>query len=193
MDETTVNTPALVFDDVLPDPDMYRRRALTQRFSTIVDGPVMFHGMAPCADPAIPMKIVATFPNLVPTLSFFRRSPEGQEEPHYIHDDRSMGEWSAVYYLSPAPPEGDGTAFYRHIASGQIEGHTAPGSPEWQREAAAWFDQSQWERWLFVPARFNRLVLFKSSLFHSRAIPENYGAGDDARLIQVCFGTGAFV
>ena len=33
-------------------------------------------------------------------------------------------------------------------------------------------------------------VLFSSNLFHSRALPENYGEGLDGRLIHVCFGSG---
>lgn len=183
--------PIQVFDDVLPDPHAYRERALKQRFQTVADGPVVFHGMAPCADPTIPIRIVLTYPQLVPTLSFFRQSPEGQEEPHYVHDDRSMGDWTAIYYVNPEPAEGDGTAFYRHVPTRRIAGETAAGSDEWKTDVASWDDLGQWERWTLVEARFNRLVLFQAALFHARAIPENYGAGDDSRLIQICFGTGA--
>jgi hypothetical protein len=188
-----MTSPIQVWDDVLPDPDAYRGRALKQRFQTVHDGPVVFHGMAPCADPTIPIKIVLTYPDLMPTLSFFRQSPEGQEEPHYVHDDRSMGDWTAIYYLNPEPAEGDGTAFYCHLPTGRIAGETSAGTEEWKADAAAWFDLAQWERWNLVPAKFNRLVMFPAALFHARAIPENYGAGDESRLIQIVFGTGAWV
>lgn len=41
-------------------------------------------------------------------------------------------------------------------------------------------------------AAAGRLLLFPAPCFHSRAILENYGtAGDDARLIQLVFGTGS--
>lgn len=189
-----MSVPIQFFDDVLPDPMAYRERALKQRFQTVADGPVVFHGMAPCADPTIPMRIASTFPGLLPTLSFFRQSRLGQVEPHYVHDDRSMGDWTAIYYLNPAPPEGDGTAFYRRTRDGaiEIEGEAAAGSDEWKADVSAWSDAAQWTRWELIPAVFNRLVLFKASLFHARAIAENYGDGDDARLIQICFGTGDF-
>ncbi len=41
-----------------------------------------------------------------------------------------------------------------------------------------------------MEARFNRLLLFVSDRFHSRSIHDNYGADEDARLVQVTFGTG---
>lgn len=187
-----MSEPILVFDHVLPDPLAYRARALHQRFQTVHDGPVVFHGMAPCADPTIPMVIALTYPTLMPTLSFFRRSPEGQKEPHYLHDDRSMGDWTAIYYLSPNPPEGDGTSFFANLATGQIDSTAAFGSEAWLQEVSAWSDLAQWERWTTVDAKFNRLVLFRSGLFHARALPDNFGDGDDSRLIQICFGTGAW-
>lgn len=184
--------PIRIFDDVLPDPLAYRARALRQRFETVHDGPVTFQGMAACADPTIPIKLVTNYPQLTPTLSFFRRSPQGQQEPHYLHDDRSMGDWTSIYYLSPDPPVGDGTAFYKNRATGEVSAGTVPGSDEWKQEALAWFDLSQWEQWAFADAKFNRLVLFPASFFHSRGLVDNYGEGDMSRLIQVCFGTGEY-
>jgi hypothetical protein len=60
------------------------------------------------------------------------------------------------------PPEGDGTKF-------------------WERGGAGWTETR------LVLGRFNRLLIFDAALPHSRAIFENYGEGDDARLIQVIF------
>lgn len=180
-----------VFDDVLGDPHAYRAAALQADFRTIDVGPAAFHGIALGAgDSSVPAWIVAHFPLLEPRMTLFRRSPAGQLEPHYIHADLDMGDWTAILYLNPDAPEGDGTAFWRHRLSGQIatstQGREAAIPDEW----VAWRDLAQWDRWHLVPARFNRLLLFRSALFHSRAIAANYGAGDDARLIQVVFGTG---
>jgi hypothetical protein len=44
-----------------------------------------------------------------------------------------------------------------------------------------------WTETRLVLGRFNRLLIFDAALPHSRAIFENYGEGDDARLIQVIF------
>lgn len=120
----------------------------------------------------------------IATLSFFRKSPLGQEEPHFIHTDIDMGDWSAILYLNPDPPEGDGTSFWTHTASGAIESLIPHERSEEGRTAIGW------ELRQHVQARFNRLVIFPSSFFHSRAIPENWGEGDEARLTQITFGRG---
>lgn len=179
-----------IHDDVLPDPEAYRARALQRRFQTVQDGVVQFHGISPCADPTIPMWLVQHYPQLQPTTSFFRQSPLGQVEPHTIHDDRSMGDVTAIYYLTPHPPEGDGTIFWWNTRTGATAA-SSETPEEQQAEAQSWFDPSQWEIATRVAAKFNRLVLFPANLFHSRAIPENFGAGESARLIQVIFSSGA--
>lgn len=179
----------LVFDDVLPDPDTYRAAALARTFET-VDVGAQFHGIAFCGDePTIPAWIAARF-GLPSVLSFFRQSPEGQIEPNFIHTDCDMGEWTAILYLMPNPPAGDGTTFWRHRPTGQIATLTGATSEDNLAEVLAWRDVGQWEPWQTVAARFNRLVVFPSTYYHSRALEANYGAGDTARLTQVTFGTG---
>lgn len=177
-----------VFDGVLPDPTTYRETALSLPFASVPQGAATFHGIAMDASAWLPTWVQTIYPALVPTLSFFRQSPEGQDEPNYIHTDVDMGAWTAILYLNPYPPHGDGTTFWRHRISGEIEATTDPALLP--LEQCAWRDQTQWEPWTTVAAKFNRVVLFPAPYFHSRAIPGNYGTGADARLIQVCFGTG---
>jgi hypothetical protein len=178
-----------VFDDALQFPLIYRGAALTRTFAT-VDVGAKFHGIALGADVVLPEVIAARFPELEPKLSFFRRSPAGQEEPNFIHTDCDMGEWTAILYLTPNPPPDDGTTFWRHIATGRIETVTGATSDENLGEVLAWRDRSQWEPWRTVAAVFNRVVVFPATYYHSRALEQNYGEGDSARLIQVLFGTG---
>lgn len=73
-----------------------------------------------------------------------------------------MGRFTGIYYLNPEPPAGDGTAFWRRYGN-------------------------DWKMTRLVPARFNRLLIFRAGLHHSRALFDNYGHGDGARLIQVIF------
>lgn len=182
----------LVLDDVLPDPDAYRAAVLARTFRSIPMGPVTFHGIAECDDPTVPGWIIEHFPEARPSLTFFRRSPAGQAEPNYIHTDRDMGDWTAILYLNPDPPSDDGTTFLRHRASGATAS-TAATDEQFRTEWTEWRDLSQWERWHTVAAKFNRLLLFHAPLFHARAIADNYGTDDTARLIQLVFGTGALV
>lgn len=173
-----------VFDHVLPDPLAYRQSALAHSFETVEVAPgVLFRGIALTGNPTLSTFIAEHFPSLEPTLTFFRRSPAGQLEPNYIHTDRDMGEWTAILYLNPQPPSGDGTIFWRHKATGALESKA-------DEELCVWRDRSQWEPVEEVEARFGRIAVFPAARFHSRSLLENYGEGNEARLIQVMFGRG---
>ncbi|HET8644055.1 MAG TPA: hypothetical protein VFO85_01125 [Vicinamibacteria bacterium] len=152
---------ALVLDDVLPDPHAYRAQALAQEFRDVTLGPDTFRGIAPCPRGDVALA-AAQAVRAEPVMSFFRKSPAGQPEPNFVHTDEMMGLWTGVYYMTPEPPEGDGTTFY-------------------ERDGEGWREVAR------VSARFNRLVLFDSAVPHSRSLYDNYGRGDEARLIQVVF------
>ena len=180
-----------VFDDFLPVPAAYRARALESdfksfEFANVGSAGVTFHGISTPTPPDVPLAIAKRFAGAVPTLSFFRRSPGGQIEPHWIHTDIDMGDWTALLYLNPDPPTADGTAFWRYLPTGAIESATAhERSAEGQRP-----NPKLWKPWRHVSARFNRLVLFPATYFHSRAIFDNWTSDGDDRLTQVVFGKG---
>lgn len=174
-------TVLAVHDDVLGDADAYRAFALSQPFRTIVTGDEHWHGIGMHADATLPNLVSALMPGARTTLTFFRQSPEGQAEPNFIHSDEGMGQWTAILYLTLNPAYGDGTSFWRYIPTGAVRG-SARDLPK---------EPALWSRWRLVSGLFGRLVIFDSLYFHSRGIEANYGRGDDARLIQVAFGTYA--
>jgi hypothetical protein len=178
-----------IADDVIADPVAYTARVRAATFASVPIGPVTFHGIAPCMDPELANWITARFPLATPRVTFFRQSPEGQKEPNLIHTDRDMGDWSGILYLTEQPIKGDGTTFWRDRRT-HATASTATTPEEFLEEWAAWGQREQWDTWVRVNAKPNRLVLFPAPLFHSRSIAENYGEGADARLIQVIFGTG---
>jgi GNAT superfamily N-acetyltransferase len=191
--ETTYQRPvAPVFrveDNVLPDWRAYRGAILAQPFADVEAGPgVVFHGIG-AVDAQVPEWIRSHYPALTPTMTFARQSPKGQIEPNFIHTDRDMGEWTGILYLNPDPVPEDGTTFWRHRATGAIAS-TAMTPADMALEMDAWRDLDQWEPWHTIAARPNRLALFPAGYFHSRALAENYGTGETARLVQVVFGTG---
>lgn len=173
----------LVLDDFMVLPRSYRDEALRHQFKRIDFGHIAFEGIAQASlNRGLPIFLQDRFPHLTPKLSVFRKSPYGQVEPNFIHCDIGLGDWTAVLYLNPHPAKGDGTDFWIHN-SGAIS-----GTPEFAVEAFK--EDSSGEIWRHVEAKFNRLLLFSAGLFHSRSLFNNYGEGDDARLIQVVFGTG---
>ncbi len=176
----------LIFDNFLADPVEYRKEALDREFKSYEFPECTFHGISPVAvDSLVPSTLRDIFDHTKPTLSFFRKSPAGQVEPHFIHSDIDMGQWSAILYLNENPPAGDGTAFWQHKATGKI------GSRIPHEYSAEGKTPDGWSLRYLAEAKFNRLVAFPSSFFHSRAIFENWGAGDEARLTQVTFGEGS--
>lgn len=174
-----------VMDGFLKEPTNYRNEVLKLPFQSYDFGHCQFHGIA-MGGPSdhLLMRIQAHFPHLSPMLTFFRKSPLGQREPHFIHADNDMGEWTGILYLNPEPPKGDGTDFWR------CKGGAIQADVPYPATADA-PDPAEWTKRQHVAAVFNRLLLFPASYFHSRALLENWGTGDDARLTQVVFGTGA--
>jgi len=150
-----------ILDDVLPDPVAYLSEVRQLSFGDFKAGRDTFKGIALSNRRDVDM--VAEVETKAETvLSFFRRSPKGQVEPNYIHSDEMMGAFTGIYYMNPEPVNGDGTAF-------------------WEQHGV------EWKMTCLVPAKFNRLLLFSAELHHSRALFDNYGEGDGARLIQVIF------
>lgn len=174
--------PVQLFDHVLLDAAAYRARALQQPFQDVTLGPTTFHGIASAFGHHLQRLLQAYLPGCVPGLTFFRQSPLGQPEPHYVHSDADMGDWTAVLYLNDPPDPGDGTLFWEHTGTFQNCG-------PWADVEADANDPSRWIEWGRVGAQFGRLLVFQADLYHSRALVDNYGAGDGARLVQVAFGT----
>lgn len=175
-----------VYDGVLENPISYREQALNLTYESIDTGTEVFHGIAAAGNLSsdLPTFIAHKFPNLYSKTTFFRKSPLGQGEPNFIHTDRMMGDWTGILYLNIDPPRTDGTTFWRHRATGLIESVDGfDGKQDWKETA-------NWEPWDHVAAAFNRLLIFPSAYFHSRAIYDNYGHDRDARLVQVIFGMG---
>jgi hypothetical protein len=179
-----------IADGVIADLPAYRAAVLALPFQTVMVGPLAFHGIAPCADATLADWITARYPHARPHMTFFRQSPAGQVEPNFIHTDRDMGDWSGILYLTAHPLVGDGTSFWRDRTTGATAS-TATTAADLLAEGVTWRERDRWDEWARVKAQPNRLVLFPGSLFHSRAIFENYGTGDEARVIQLVFGTGS--
>lgn len=170
-----------VIDDFVNPGAMWDLLISGLEFSSRTFGEDTFHGISESEiTQSATMRIGRMFPAAHHLVSFFRKSPAGQIEPNDIHTDAEMGDWTGILYLNHNPHPGDGTVFWRQ-----------KGGPD---TGEIWkvigHDRSQWDEVCRVPAKFNRLLLFDAKLYHSRAIVENYGQGDDARLIQVIFGKG---
>ncbi len=173
----------VVQDDVLNHPLRYRDWMLSpssRRFKDVTIGPDTFKGICQVLVDFNAFTEWLRSQGLESTLSFLRLSQKGQPEPNFIHHDAMMGDWTAILYLNTEPHPRDGTVFWQHDSG-------VNGAPyDWTD--VDMHDSSQFTERFRVKAQFNRAVIFPSKWFHSRALFENYGEGDNARLIQVAFG-----
>ena len=168
-----------VFDAVLPDAAAYRAKALRSTFGDVPTPAGVFKGIAVCDDPTVPAFLATQFPDLEVSLSFFRQSPRWQREPTWVHSDAAETDVTAILYLNPDPPVGDGTTFWFVDETGAMQG--GPVDLETSHRA------NYWSQWHHVPAQLGRVIVFPANFYHSRGLRNNYGEGDSARLVQVCF------
>lgn len=151
----------IVSDNVIDNPVKYLSDILSNEFIDVFDGVNTFHNIQPRPHDDEFAKIALESVGLgyEVAFNFIRKSPEGQEEPNFIHTDEMMGDVTAILYLSRSHPIEDGTTIYE----------------EGSRPSCV------------VYSKFNRMLMFDSKLPHSRNIFENFGVGDLSRIIQVTF------
>lgn len=165
-----------VIDNWHPRPDALRKFALEQNYETVVSEGVEFPGIAKFealkGDWAL-LHEKATGKYQIPAgprTSSFRLYMKGQKQNTFIHWDQGMGRYSGILYLNPVSQ--GGTAFW----TPRKDGADPSSALDW--------DMNCW-----VEAKWNRLLLFDSSLWHSRW-PLEVSEGttpETGRLIQLFF------
>lgn len=193
----------IVIDDFYSNPDEVRNFALRQEYPE-PEGEYTYPGKN--SDTAYyNEEINETFEKIVnhklhpaDKNGYFRLSLEKDTHKQDIHVDPAW-EWGAVIYLSDPKDCVDegGTSFWRHntlrmeMCPKTDEEARFYGFPSYKE---AWWttvygdgqDRSKWTRYFLCPMRYNRMVLFRTYLWHSH----NYNFGtnlENGRLVQLFF------
>jgi hypothetical protein len=97
----------------------------------------------------------------------------------WIHTDHH-NTWAGVCYLTPDAPHTGGTGLFRHRASGATMSHELA---EYESQ-----DRTKWDLIDVIGNRYNRLVIYRSDLFHMSL---DYFGSDlhNGRLFQLFFIT----
>jgi hypothetical protein len=143
---------------VFENPDKYVEDIKKKGFTDFKSGDNVFKNVQELERDDV-VKAIESLIGAKLVLSFARMSPLGQEEPNFIHKDDMHGDYTAILYLNKTYPSGYGTTLY---------------------------DENDNEI-LVCKAKYNSLYIFPSSVKHSRNTLQNFGEGDDARLVQVMF------
>lgn len=144
--------------DVFENPDKYVEGIKQKGFTDFKSGENVFKNVQKLERDDV-VKAIESLLGAKLVLSFARMSPLGQKEPNFIHKDDMHGDYTAILYLNKTYPSGYGTTLY---------------------------DENDNEI-LVCKAKYNSLYIFPSSVKHSRNTLQNFGEGDDARLVQVMF------
>ncbi len=148
-----------IYENVIEDIDSYVFDIIENGFEEIQVGDDLFKNVRLRGLDELVDFLSDKYTDYYPELNFVRKSPLNQEEPNFIHTDEMMGDLTAVLYLNKTYPSGYGTTIY---------------------------DKDNNEV-LICKAKYNSLIVFPSHVKHSRNSLHNFGDGDDARLVQVCF------
>ncbi len=193
----------VIVDDFYSNPDEIRSIALNQEYPTPEDN-YTYPGRNSKGcyyDKDVHSKFEQILnENLDPAdqNGYFRLSLASDTHKQDIHVDSSW-DWGAVIYFSDPKDCVDegGTSFWRHNT---LEMECCPRTDEeaqyygYPSYKEAWWtivygdgqDRSKWTRYLLCPMKYNRLVLFRTHLWHSH----NFNFGDtieNGRLVQLAF------
>jgi hypothetical protein len=185
-----MNTAFQVIDDFCDRADEVRASAFTGGFETITPGrgtpyESSLDGMGFIGTHAPLMQgiLKATGKMAVPNLMHFRLTTK-ETECAVVHSDKHAGNHTALVYLSIHEKK-HGTAFWRHRGTGSNE-LTEVNSREALHDISKG-DMSDWEMTDFVEGRYNRALIFRAPLFHSRFPIEDFGeTNGNGRLIWAC-------
>lgn len=105
-------------------------------------------------------------------------------ETNWVHHDDTS--WAGVIYLTPDANPDAGTGLFTHIETGVCQWD--PNDPSTElNENEDRFDLSKWRCNLRVENKFNRLILYRGSMYHSSLIAGFGNNYENGRLTQVFF------
>lgn len=183
-----------IIDDFFASPESIREFALSHDFNQKpeYDGHVYEH-FAPVKDDRFLRWLEAVMSARIGAqvqikLGTFTCLKDGNTSPQWIHSDDICASHAAVFYLFDG--SGHGTSFWRHR---ELNAHCLQdikGSAELLpgKLFADGQDRDAWELTDVADSRFNRLIFYPSSRFHSRT--QKYGFGnspENARLTLAVF------
>jgi hypothetical protein len=149
-----------VIDNFLDNVEEHLTSILDGQFIDYDSSSGVFKNIQDRGFDSVAERLINLIYNTSVSYNFARLSPEGQQEPNFIHDDSMMGDLTCILYLSKDHPAEDGTTIY---------------------------DSDCVTKCVEIRGKFNRMIIFDSNLPHSRNIFSNFGEGKSSRLIQVIF------
>lgn len=184
----------ITIEDFYSDPMEVRQFALEQNFD--VDGNFPGHRTVSHATEGMKQSIGLAVEGIAGPITDFRLSDEPWESNYngafqyttcydrtWIHHD-GVTQWAAVIYLTPDAPLSGGTGLFRHKSTGlseAVDDKEVMGQIDLDAN-----DRTKWDLCDVVANKFNRMVLYRGSMFHASL--DYFGQDkEDGRLFQTFF------
>lgn len=182
-----------IVDDFLLNPDEVRELAIQQGFETREFEGVPYHTVNINPSVAILSQLAELYGRPVNIhVQAFRQGRLNSPLHNLVHSDNSCSEIASVLYLNPIAPHESGTAFWRHRATGWEHQPTEEQLEEKgltiQEFCRDWHKADAWDRIFLARSKYNRLITYPTTAFHSRWPWSGFGKTDEeARLIHAAF------
>jgi len=166
----------IVKDDFLEDPEHSRKLANTGNFEGSCDHNEYHWNDLKTKEPRDSEKYNRIFSKLLEEEVLcvddsFRKYNICLERPDKkVHVHHHDVDYIAIVYLNHPELETDGTAIMKHIETGieykdeQRFGSEITAEGDWQSDS---YDLSKWETKMFIPMKFNRLLIFEPRYYHT--------------------------
>lgn len=185
-----------IVDDFLPNPKHIRVSVIERGFKDEMFEGSPYHTVnADYLPNEIPSGICNLYARPVNIhVAAFRQGKAGSPLHNLVHADNTCSDLASVLYLNlpQHTPTDSGTAFWRHKNTGwehmPTEDQLQGASYSIARFAEDWHNADSWEMVFLARAKFNRLITYPTTAFHSRWPWSGHGTTDeDARLIHAAF------
>lgn len=183
-----------IIDDFLPNPMEIRNEVIAQGFTDATfEGDPYYTVNYAFRPHEIHQQLNLYFNTPVNVhVQAFRQGKKGSHIHNFVHADNTCATFAGVLFLNLPEHCQGGTAFWRHRETGWDRQPTADQLQDVGRTvedfAKDWQSVDKWELVTLAGMKFNRMIIYPSSMFHSRYPFDGFGQTDeDARLIHAIF------
>lgn len=181
----------MVVDDFLPHPHVIRNEVISLGFKDEFFEGVTYHTVnADYRPPEIVRELARLYNRAVQIhVAAFRQGKKGSPLHNLVHSDNSCATFASVLYLNLLPDCVGGTAFWRHRATGwdsqPTEDQLKDAGLTIEEFGRDWHNADAWEMTSLAGMKFNRMITYPTTMFHSRWPWEGFGdTEENARLIH---------
>lgn len=176
-----------IIENFDPNAEETRKKALKSNYTSVTTQNTTYHGI--CQTKFEPYKKIIEQNlgfEITPHVSFFRYYTSTLRSPNFIHSDLNFCDYIGIQFLHKCNKGGFATWSHKKTGLSTANVNMDPKLLELFKNDSQ--EESNWRLEVLVNSKFNRLVIYNASGFHSHYPKTLWGNGpEDGRLVQVFF------